>query len=766
MVAAADIDLRALDLFERLLGYPGNARFRARLLRRERPEVLARLSQLEAAHLARGAMPTELPAWAPAAQPAVPARIGHFKLVARIGQGGMGEVWRAERDDGLFEQVVAIKFMRAHLAADARQAFEAERRILAKLDHPDIVRIIDGGVTGEGQAYLIMEYVEGLAFDEAVLQLCLDQRIRLFQQALETVQFAHGKLIAHADLKPSNVMVDIAGRVRLLDFGIAELLTADRGPSVSKGALTAAFASPQRLAGAPPSIADDVFALGVLLRMIAGEAADADLRAMIAKATAEEEATRYLTVAGFGADLDRWQRRMPVSARPAKLAYVAGKFVARNKRPVVAACLAIMALIATTCVATLASIRAERARAEASARFEDARGTARYLLFTLLDRLEDKPNTLALRSEAAGVAQLYLDRLAHAPHAPPEMLRETAEGYIRLAESQRVPGHPNLDLGAKAQGNLEHAIGLLGAAPAGAAAALAIKARVEDAHLQSYVNNNPDAALALLAEADAIAAKQPSLPKVLAAQIHVWRADALEWKGQYDPALKEARSVLALLGEAEDTESLIARASAIELIAYADGALDRAADSLAGYRRQVDIYQAAYRQNPGSRLLRRQLARARWMLGAGEMSQASAASLAELTTASAELRALAAFDSDDADTPRLADYADADRARLLARLGQLDAALALIRRNLAEEAAQWTRHQTELQWLRDHILDQGLLGEMLVKGGRLPEGCVALTQFRAEMASFGKRRNLANVGFGDAARDATAADVRFCSIRQ
>jgi eukaryotic-like serine/threonine-protein kinase len=357
-----EAELRALDLFERLMAYPGNARFRERLLKRESAAVMACLARIEAGHAARAAMPTEMPDWmaGPLVEP--PGQIGPFRLTERIGHGGMGDVWRGARNDGLFEQTVAIKLIHRHLSAGAAKAFEAERRILAKLDHPDIVRLTDGGATEDGLHYLIMDYVDGVPFDEAVAPLPIDQRIRLFRQAAATVQFAHSRLIAHADLKPSNILVDREGRVRLLDFGIAGLLSGDGEAVPPTGAMTREFASPQRLAGAPPSIADDVYALGRMLALIVGPVDDGDPNAIIAKASAAEEADRYGTVAALSADLEAWQNGFPVAAGPDSWTYRARKFVARNRAGVTASALAIFALIGTTTYATVSAIRAERAR--------------------------------------------------------------------------------------------------------------------------------------------------------------------------------------------------------------------------------------------------------------------------------------------------------------------------------------------------------------------------------------------------------------------
>jgi serine/threonine-protein kinase len=530
MSLTPDADLRALDLFERLVDDPNNPRLRARLLKGQTDAVLGRLAQLEAGHAARGAMPTEAVDAASAAFEEAPAKIGPYRLVEEVGRGGMGDVWRAERDDGLFEQTVAIKLIRTNLTPQALAAFDFERQVLAKLDHPNIVRLIDGGVTAEGRPYLIMDYVRGEPFDAGSAALGFQQKIALFIQAASAAQFAHERLTAHGDLKPSNIMIDAEGRVRLLDFGVSELIVADAPARTTPGAFTRDFASPQRRAGEPPSIADDVFALGRILEPIAAERPDPELLAVVRKAVAAEVGDRYATVAALIADLQNWRAGRPVSALPDRFAYRTRKFVSRHLVTVVATSLAVTMLVAATILATAASIRAERARAEASARFEDARGTARYLLFTLLDKLEAKPNTLSLRTEVAGVAQHYLDRLSHAAVALPEVRLEAARGYLRLAEAQGVPGFQNLDEGALAQSNLQKSLSLIPDTRPEVAAEVALRALVEEVHISTYINNDADAALRLLDRADKIAAAHPRLPVQLRARLLAERADTLGWK--------------------------------------------------------------------------------------------------------------------------------------------------------------------------------------------------------------------------------------------
>ncbi len=437
-------ELRALDLFERLLAYPGNDRFRARLLKREVPSVLVALARIEAGHAARAAMQTEFPEALPGAQLAPPERIGPFRLTTRIGQGGMGDVWRGERDDGLFEQSVAIKLIHANLGSRAQEAFDVERRILARLDHPDIVRLTDGGVTETGLPYLIMDLVEGVAFDEAVASLSYAQRIRLIIQACNVVQFAHSRFVAHADLKPSNIMVDTQGRVRLLDFGIAGLLGGEGEMRPPPGAMTREFASPQRIAGAAPSIADDVYAIGRMLETITADAPDKDMASIAAKASAHEEADRYDTVAALISDLSRWQEGKTVTAHDGGLAYRVRKFVARHRFGVAASAIAISALLGTTAYAVVSANRAEHARAEAEQRFGEVRSMAKFMLFDLYNQVSGIPGTTRARAEMSQVSQQYLSSLAQNPDAPFDLKVEAAEGFVRVAEIAGATGSPNL----------------------------------------------------------------------------------------------------------------------------------------------------------------------------------------------------------------------------------------------------------------------------------------------------------------------------------
>lgn len=451
-----EVERRALALFERIADRPDKPRLRERLLRREAPEVVTRVAALERSHrTASLALPTEVPGGRDRGFPPPPERIGPFRLLERIGRGGMGEVWRAARDDGLYEQVVAIKLLHAHLAALAGTRFADERRLLARLEHPNVARLIDGGVTDDGQPYLVMEHVAGEPIDEAAAGLPLDGRILLFVKAADAVQFAHGRLIVHADLKPSNILVTGDGRVKLLDFGIARLL--DREAETDLQPLTHAYASPARRAGSPPAIADDVYALGLILSEVNDGDGDGDIMAIAAKASATAEPDRYNSVGALIADVDRWRDRLPVAARPATLRYRASRFLARHRLGVVATAAAMLLLIAAAVVASLNALRAERARGEAEQRYAEVRSLARYQLYDLYDRLAARPGTVGLRVAVAARSARYLDSLAAAPNQPPAILLETAAGYRRLAAVQGLSGIANLGVPDRARASLDRA---------------------------------------------------------------------------------------------------------------------------------------------------------------------------------------------------------------------------------------------------------------------------------------------------------------------
>ncbi|TVS11091.1 MAG: hypothetical protein EA419_09060, partial [Wenzhouxiangella sp.] len=280
-------------------------------------------------------------------------RLGSWEVLEAVGAGGMGVVYRVARADGAFEMVAAAKLIRMRLDARLEARLALERRLLARLDHPNIARIVDGGTTGDGQPFLVMEWVPGEDLAQRARSLTPARRLEVFQEITAAVSHAHQRSVVHGDIKPANVRVGADGRIRLLDFGVARLVQ-DDGPDEERPAmaLTPAFAAPEQLKGQPPSTQSDVWALGALLAwLLAGDAirreqlvcADAlnetlskrlpragDLAAIIARACADAPDRRYASVSEMAEDLERHRRLQPVSARPASGRYVLGRFVLRN----------------------------------------------------------------------------------------------------------------------------------------------------------------------------------------------------------------------------------------------------------------------------------------------------------------------------------------------------------------------------------------------------------------------------------------------------
>ncbi|KUR71976.1 hypothetical protein AQZ52_08000 [Novosphingobium fuchskuhlense] len=720
-----DIERRVLALMERLLAWPGHARFRARLLKNESPAVLARIAALERAAAAKGSMPTELPAGLEEDPLPPPERFGPFAITRRIGVGGMGEVWEAQRDDGLFEQRVAIKLIQPRLQVRAGEAFAAERRILARLEHPGIARLIDGGMTADGRPCLVMEYVDGLSIDEAGKGLPLAERLRRFGEAARAVHYAHTRLVAHGDLKPSNILVDTDGRVRLLDFGIARLLGDEADALLLSGAVTSAFASPARLAGALPSVADDVFALGRLLERIAGDDGDAELGAIRARACAPEEAARYAGVPELLADLERREGHFPLVARPPDLSYRARLFVRRRWKALAGAA----ALVALAGAAGAGLLVAEREKIEAGARFEDARGTARYLLYTLYDQLERQPGSLELRREVAETAQRTLDRLAGSKWAGRAVRVEAAEGLLRLAQVQGSPLGPNLGQPDKARANIDTALRLLEGA--GAPRRLVAQAQLDSAWLAELVEEDTPRAkrdLAASYKATGPGAAETDLQR---AGQYVLKAIIDQWDQRYRFAIADANQAEAALAEDTALPALILRSRAAEargdVIWY--GGDNKGA--VPAYRQAVTVLEDAVRRYPRSIHALRRLGHARWALASaladsGDVPQG----LHQIEQSCAELKRVVAFDPADDDARRHLHISENARGGILVQAGQVGEGLALLAATAAERKALWQAHPEEARRMRDYAVEVKPLADLQVKAGRVREACASYAEAR------------------------------------
>lgn len=410
-------------------------------------------------------------------------RIGNFELIKLIGEGGMGEVYLAARADDQFRQYAAIKLMRVGLEQHPGLVprFLAERQILANLDHPNIARLLDGGLTPEGWPYLVMELVDGIPIDEycRANKLSTRERLRLFRTVCDAVEYTHHNLIVHRDIKPANILVNGKGVPKLLDFGIAHLLDAEnpeREPGRSTQRLmTPDYASPEQIQGNAITTATDVFALGVLLyELLTGcnpfrtrrdtpfeitreicesqpppiretarsnrslAAPDArqwsgELDSILQKAMAKQPAGRYQSVADFSADIAAWQEGRPVSTRAGTWRYVVVKFAGRHKAGVALASVVLVALVAIsiTMAALARRARIERLTAERQTRFL-------VDMFKAATPEVARGETVTARNLLDQGAQRIDKDLASVPAVRASLLHSLAEAYQSLGLFQEA----------------------------------------------------------------------------------------------------------------------------------------------------------------------------------------------------------------------------------------------------------------------------------------------------------------------------------------
>jgi eukaryotic-like serine/threonine-protein kinase len=415
---------------------------------------------------------------APSGQPAKGRRLGAYRLLREIGRGGMGAVYLAERADDQFEKQVAVKLLPIGLGTSAaRERFLAERQILAQLEHPGIARLLDGGVAEDGTPFFVMERVDGVPITRYCAErgCTTDERLRLFLQVCEAVEYAHGNLVVHRDIKPDNILVTPAGQALLLDFGIAKALDANADAVsamtfVAGRPMTPAYASPEQVRNEPVTTATDVYALGMLLYELlagclpyeAGRAAPAELERMVCheplrrpsvaalnatsattsgeaarlarrlrgdldtitlKALQREPSRRYRSAAALADDIRRFLGGLPVSAQPDRWTYRLHKFARRRPAVIVAA--AAFVIAATGFSATLLFYanrleqerdvaQLERGRAEAAsarAGAEQARAELEALHAVAAQTLAESAQALAETARRDAEAQRDRARL-------------------------------------------------------------------------------------------------------------------------------------------------------------------------------------------------------------------------------------------------------------------------------------------------------------------------------------------------------------------
>lgn len=441
--APSDIELAAMVLLEQAFEQPSDARAdyisgRSDIEPRVREQALALLAGSPDAVLAfRTGGANGIADDGEDIVPDIPG----YRLLRLLGQGGMGAVYLAERDAGDFEHRVAIKVIKPGVLSESLiERFRRERQILARLNHPHIARLYDGGETAQGQPFIVMEYVEGgtlWAWLQETRQP-LSRRLALFRQIAGAVAFAHQNLIIHRDLTPGNILITPGGEAKLIDFGIArpnDLEDAAGGTSTISGlSLTPGFAAPERSQGAAANTLSDVYSLGKILELVIGEEPAAELRAIAHKAASVSPENRYPGASEIIEDLERFQGSFPVAAYSTARSYRIRSFIARERKSVATAGILLLSLLAGLAGTTVSYLRAERERAAAEQRFDDLRELAHHLLFETYDKVAAVPGTVEAREDIASTALSYLDTLAADDKAPADIQLEVALGYQRLAK--------------------------------------------------------------------------------------------------------------------------------------------------------------------------------------------------------------------------------------------------------------------------------------------------------------------------------------------
>lgn len=430
-------------------------------------------------------------------EPAANRLIGPYRIEREIGRGGMGTVFLAERDDGEFRQRVAIKVVSsAFLGREYVERFRRERQILAGLNHPNIARLLDGGVTDDGLPYLVMEYVEGetLTAHADRHDLTISDRLRLFLKICQAFAYAHGSLVVHRDVKPANIIVTPDGEPKLLDFGLAKILDIEKQEfrtATHLRALTPAYASPEQLRGDPVNTASDVFSLGVVLyelltgsrpfqhaslpfeRMVqlasksepvkpslavykdgnkSGDGSarklhqslKGDLDNIVLMAIREDPDRRYRSVEKFADDVERHLKGLPIAAAEDTFYYRSSKFIKRHWVGVASIVVIALLLVAGIVTTAWQGREAKQQRARAERRFNEVRRLANSFLFEIHDSVQNLSGSTPTRNLLVTRALEYLDSLANEASDDPSLQRELATAYEKVGDIQGNPYVGNL----------------------------------------------------------------------------------------------------------------------------------------------------------------------------------------------------------------------------------------------------------------------------------------------------------------------------------
>jgi len=463
----------------------------------------------------------DMPAEGASAVRLIGTSVGPWRILDVVGSGGMGVVYRAERADAAFRRHAALKVVRPGPdSPQIMERFRLERETLAALDHPNIARLMDGGTTADGQPFFVMELVDGEPIDRYCddHRLTIDERLDLFRKVCAGVQYAHENLVVHRDIKPDNILVTKDGVPKLLDFGVAKLLSLeaaqpeDPAATAATWVMTPDYASPEQVSGRPSTTATDVYSLGVLLhvlltgarpytltgttpaaiekqlleftliapseRAVSSPEADeraalretsapklakrlrGDLDAIVLRALGRLPSSRYSSVEQLAEDVARHRAHRPVHARGRDRGYATRLFVRRHRGAIAAAALLAVVLVGGIVAILWQSAQAAEARRRAERRFNDVRALAGSFIFDVYDAIDDVPGTTPARKLIVQKSVQYLEGLAGEASGDTGLQIELARAFIRVGDVQGNPSKANVGDPTGAMASYQRAIAL------------------------------------------------------------------------------------------------------------------------------------------------------------------------------------------------------------------------------------------------------------------------------------------------------------------
>jgi tetratricopeptide (TPR) repeat protein len=624
-------------------------------------------------------------------------RVGPYEIDRLLGRGGMGAVYLAHRADGQFDQRVAIKLIDLPLATDFfRERFRQERQILAGLQHPYIARLLDGGVTAEGDLYLAMEYVDGTPIHRFcdARKLGVEERLKLFIGVCEAVQFAHQNLVVHRDLKPDNIFVAEDGTPRLLDFGTAKLtspnLAPQEGDLTRQGfqAYTPQYASPEQVLGNPITTASDTYSLGVLLYLLltgsvpyeikdlnqaelirvicqepprrptvapgSNHRLDGDLEAILQKALRKEPQERYRTAEQLAADIQDYLNGRPVAARRGTFRYRAEKFIRRNRLMIAAAAVLAVTLAAGVAGVLWQSRVANEERRKADARSADLRELSNSLLSELDEAIKDLPGSTGVQKLLVTRVLEHLDRMATDAQGDRQTQLDLVNAYVRLGNIQGNAYDQNLGDPAGALASLGKAL-------------VIVEPLAADSHDRDSLH-----ALATVEDARSEILWQTfRLPEAIEAMHQATRS--------FDALIADPHTPAPLIGEAAAAYGVLGD----EYGAPGTQSMGNPAEALKAYQKAIDLDYRALGVDPNFLRSRRGLAIMGMKMGSVEMENDPAQALKDFQTALERTDALPKSEQNTLTTLRLRGMLERKAANATEGIGRYRDAMAIFDKEIA-----------------------------------------------------------------------------------